>query len=303
MKSGESQNSPTVAITGAAGSLAADIIPGLIDAGYRVVGIDHRSPTTDLGCVWAVCSINDREALRGAMDGCDAVIHLAGIPLEADWDRLLDANIDGTQAVLECARLLKIERVVLASSIHAVGYAPIPPSPETVQDDIAVRPNTFYGVTKAVAEALGSMYHDRFGLNVVCLRIASRFSEPQNERMLRTWLSPSDALRLMKACLTAPSPGYRIVWGVSANTRGYFARSGGDAIGFVPQDDAETYADALFTESVHDPSLLASQWDEDYLGGVFSSPSPPRFEVEANDDSSNEMAWLPPCSNTEGTNS
>lgn len=302
MKSGDSSSSPTVAVTGAAGSLAADIIPGLIDAGYRIVGIDYQTPKNDFGCEWIVCTVNDRDALRVAMEGCEAVIHLAGIPLEDDWSRLLQTNVDGTQAILECARLQNIERVVLASSIHAVGYAHTPSSAEKVQDDIPARPNTFYGATKAFAEVLGSMYHDRFDMNVICLRIASRFSEPQNERMLSTWLSPGDALRLMKACLTTPSPGYRIVWGVSANTRGYFARSGGEEIGFYPQDDAETYAGSIFAESVYDPSLRASKWDEDYLGGVFSSPSPPRFQAQAHEDSSSRTARLTPCPKTEGTN-
>jgi uronate dehydrogenase len=36
-----------------------------------------------------------------------------------------------------------------------------------------VRPDTFYGVSKAFGEALGSLYHDKFGLRVACIRIGS----------------------------------------------------------------------------------------------------------------------------------
>src|SRR5690554_3663332 len=115
-----------IAVTGAAGSLAADLIPGLVALGYEVVGIDQKRPASSLRCEWVECSISDRGALLAAFAGCDAIVHLAGIPLEANWDALLRSNIDGTQAVLECARLQQIKRVVLASSIHAAGYVPVP---------------------------------------------------------------------------------------------------------------------------------------------------------------------------------
>lgn len=279
-----------IGVTGAAGSLAADIIPGLIEAGYTVVGIDQVSPENTFGCDWAICSINDRISLQAALEGCDAIIHLAGIPLEADWHSILGTNIDGTQAVLESARLLQIDRVVLASSIHATGYVPVPSDSNTVADDVPVRPDTFYGVSKATVEALGSLYHDRFGMDVICIRIASRFDQPQNERMLSTWLSPTDAVRLVHACLTTRSPGFRLVWGMSANTRRYLSANGGNEIGYVAQDDAEVFAESLFEDSVQNPSLLASQWDHDYLGGIFSSPNPPRFRLDVNDDSTHRAS-------------
>lgn len=263
-----------IALTGAAGSLAADIMPGLLDLGYEIVAIDRVVPADPLdGPSWVRCDITDRAALAGALAGCEAVVHLAGIPLEDDWESMLAVNIDGTQAVLECARRSGIARAVLASSIHAAGYVPIPYDGSRVPDDVPVRPDTFYGVSKAVLEALGSLYHDRHGLDVVCLRIASRYPRPQNERMLSTWLSPADAVRLFDAALTVPSPGFRLVWGVSANTRGYLGDEGGAALGFVPLDDAEVFAQ----EVLADPDAAASEWDRAFLGGVFSSPEPPRF--------------------------
>lgn len=266
-----------VAVTGAAGSLASDIIPGLIGRGYEIIGIDQRSPLEHPGFEWVECSITDRTALRRALEGCDAVIHLAGIPLESDWDRLLHANIDGTQAVLETARGAGVRRAILASSIHAVGYVEVPPGGDVVPDDVAIRPNTFYGVTKAALEALGSLYHHRHGMDVICLRIASRTERPLGERMLSTWLSPADAERLFHACLIVPSPGFRTVWGVSSNTRGYLASDGGAAIGYCPEDDAETHAPALLKAARTDRSVLASEWDHRFIGGIFSSPEPPTY--------------------------
>jgi len=260
-----------VAVTGAAGSLAGDILPGLIEQGYEIVGIDRRPSSTFAGAAWETCSLDDRERLTAALAGCDAVIHLAGIPLEDDWDSLLAVNIDGTQAVLEASRSAGVRRVILASSIHAAGFVPVPEDGAVVDDDVAIRPNTFYGVSKAALEALGRLYHDRWGLEVVCVRIASRFARPLDERMLSTWLSPADAVRLFAAALRAPDVGYRVVWGVSANTRGYLSTDGGASIGYVPRDDAEVFAADVLGR--------ATAWDRRYIGGVFCSPTPPRFEA------------------------
>ena len=265
-----------VALTGAAGSLGSDVVPGLLELGYELVCIDQRAPEEPAGGTWVRASVNDRPALAEAMTGCDAVVHLAGIPLEDDWEPLMTANIDGTQAVLETARRLGVGRAVLASSIHAAGFVPVPPDGARVPDDVAVRPNTFYGVTKAAVEALGSLYHDRHGINVVCLRIASRQPRPTDTRMLSTWLSPADAVRLLDAALSPAAAGFRIIWGVSANTRGYLSPEGGAAIGFRPEDDAEAWAPELLAAR-DTPSPGTTDWNAHLIGGVFCSPEPPRF--------------------------
>jgi uronate dehydrogenase len=259
----------SVAVTGAAGSLAHDIVPGLAGFGHEIIGLDHREVASFAGARWETCSITDRDRVSAVFAGCDAEIHLAGIPLEDEWDSLLSVNIDGTQAVLEAARRAGVRRVILASSIHAAGFVPVPEDGALIADAVPVRPNTFYGVSKAALEALGSLYHDRWGVEVVCLRIASRFARPQDERLLSTWLSPADAVRLFHAALTVPDVGFRVVWGVSANTRGYLSPAGGASIGFEPHDDAEVYATEV--------AGLTTEWDRHFIGGSFCSPTPPRM--------------------------
>ena len=86
------------------------------------------------------------------------------------------------------------------------------------------------------------MYVDRFGLSVVCLRIGSFRPRPQEERELSTWLSHADGIRLVQAALTA-DVDFAIVYGASANTRRWWPPD--TEIGFVPQDDAEVFADGL----------------------------------------------------------
>ncbi|MFB6783757.1 hypothetical protein ACFCX0_42330 [Streptomyces sp. NPDC056352] len=77
---------------------------------------------------------------------------------------------------------------------------------------------------------------------MVCRRIGSCFERPKDTRMLSTWLSLDDCARLVEAALSAPEPGFRIAWGVSANTRGVFSLDEARSLGYEPQGDAERYA-------------------------------------------------------------
>lgn len=212
-------------------------------------------------------SVTDMAVMERACAGVDAVIHLAGIPTEAPWARILDVNINGTYTVFEAARRAGVPRVVFASSNHAVGFHT--PADYPLSEDVPVAPDTYYGVSKVAGEALGSLYHSRYGLDVVCVRILTCFEELPNPRALATWLSPDDAGRLFEACLTAPSPGYRVVYGVSANTRGGEAWVSLDAareLGYAPLDDAEAHAEkilARFGVVPDDDPMFA------HLGGQF----------------------------------
>ena len=262
-----------ILITGAAGRIGR-MLRARMPRPDRELRLLDRVPVDEPGAITA--DVADLDAMMAACDGADAVLHLGGISGEADWASIRDANIEGTYSVFEAARRAGVPRVVYASSNHAVGFAHQPDDPDLeMPDDLGPRPDTLYGVSKVLGEALGSLYHDRYGLDVICLRIASRFARPQGERMLSTWLSPADAVRLLDACLRAAAPGFRIVWGVSANSRGYLSREGGRAVGFHAEDDAERYADELFAAGRTDPSVLASEWDRRFIGGVFSSPAPP----------------------------
>jgi len=176
---------------------------------------------------------------RRAIAGCDACIHLAAIPVEAPFDQILRSNIQGAWAVFEAARLEGCDRIVFASSNHATGFYPIT---RHVAPSDPVRPDTYYGASKAFGEALGSLYHDKFGLRVACVRIGSALPRPVDVRHLSTWISPGDLGRLVTACLTSPELGFAIVYGVSRNTRGWWDLEPGRRLGYEPEDDSEQFA-------------------------------------------------------------
>ncbi len=132
-----------------------------------------------------------------------------------------------------------VPRIVYASSNHAVGRTP---RTERLGADVHARPDTFYGVGKVAAEALLHLYVDRHLIDAVCVRIGSFLDRPTTRRQLSTWLSPGDAVRMFHAALTAPGPGFAVIYGVSANTRGWWDLAPGRALGYHPEDDAEVYA-------------------------------------------------------------
>ena len=79
-----------------------------------------------------------------------------------------------------------------------------------------------------------SLYVDRYGLDAVSCRIGSFLPEPETTRALSTWLSHDDCVRMVHAALTATAPGFAVLYGVSANTRGWWDLAPGRALGYEP---------------------------------------------------------------------
>ena len=259
---------PVIVITGAAGLVGSMLRPRLARPGRTLRVLDIAPLAAGPGEEVIQASVTDLDAMTAACQGADAVIHLAGIPAEASWERIRDLNTEGGYVTFEAARRAGTPRVIFASSNHAVGFAPRSAFP--VPDYAFPAPDTYYGISKATVEALAAMYHYRYGLDAICVRILSCFPRPANVRMLSTWLSPDDAGRLFEACLTADRPGFRVIFGVSANTRGgWVSVAEARALGYRPADDAEAFAAEIIAEhgepDPDDPLLR-------YLGGEFTFP-------------------------------
>lgn len=260
----------TVVMTGAAGGMGSMLRSRLARPGrvLRLLDVAPLAPPPGPGEEEVTASVTDLAAMTSACAGADAVLHLGGIASEAPWERILEMNINGTYTVFEAARRAGTSRVVFASSNHAVGFTPREAFP--VADYAYPAPDTYYGVSKAAGEAIAALYARRYGMDAICVRILSCFERPRNTRMLATWLSPDDAGRLFEACVTAPSPGFRVVYGVSANTRGgWVSLDEARALGYQPRDDAEAYAAQVIAApgepDADDPVFR-------YLGGEFTLP-------------------------------
>jgi uronate dehydrogenase len=257
-----------VLVTGAAGVIGRITCAGLAARGWKVRGLD-KAPldgVDGLADPPIVADIQDADAVRRATAGVEAVVHLAGIPTEAPFADILAANIDGTFQVFDAARREGVRRIVYASSNHAVGYTP---RTELASVDVPPRPDTYYGVSKVFGEALGRLMVDRYGLEVVCLRIGSWKQYPESVRELSTWLSPADGVRLISAALTAPDVGFAVVYGISANTRAWWDLAPARALGYLSVDDAEDYAEQILAEHGEpDPA----DPDVSRIGGSYAGP-------------------------------
>jgi uronate dehydrogenase len=267
----------TVLITGAAGGVGT-LMRGFLPAyGYELRLLDLVPIDGEPDAITA--DLADKEAMREAVRGVDAILHFGGISLEAPFEKILHANIIGTHNLYEAAREEGVRRVIFASSNHAVGFTPRPQgeaplgSSALIPVDTPHRPDTFYGLSKAFGEDLAQFYWDKHGMETVSVRIGSCFMEPTSVRMLSVWLSPSDCARLLHAALAAENVGHTVIYGSSANTRLWWDLSTARALGYEPQDDSEQYAEKLIAEQ---GELEPDNPDHACLGGHFTT-DPPRW--------------------------
>ncbi|WP_333769734.1 NAD-dependent epimerase/dehydratase family protein [Streptomyces sp. IBSBF 2435] len=260
----------TILLTGAAGGLGT-LMRGLLPSyGYRLRLLDLLPIDGEPDAITA--DLADRDALRAAVRGVDAVVHLAGISLESTFEKILRANIEGTYNLYEAAREEGVRRIVSASSNHAVGFTPRPRGDDPlIPVGTPRRPDTYYGLSKCFGEDLAQLYADLHGIDTVSIRIGSCFPEPTTVRMLSVWMSPADGARLLHAALTAEVTGHTVVYGSSANTRLWWDLAPARALGYAPQDDSEVFA----------PPLIAAQGELDpadpahaNLGGAFCTDPP-----------------------------
>lgn len=174
-----------VLVTGGVGLVGTSVVQRLLDKGYRVRIVD-RLAEQDLSeearqllerAEYATCDINNIDALREQMTGCDQVVHLAALPAPSVGrpEEVFHVNADGTFKVFQAAADLGIRRVVQASSINAVGlyygvrttdplYFPVDEQHPHLGTDA-------YSFSKWVVEEIGEYFWRRDGISSVALRL------------------------------------------------------------------------------------------------------------------------------------
>jgi uronate dehydrogenase len=256
-------------LTGAAGGLGRELRPRL----KRHCEVLRLSDIADLGSAAAgeelvPAALERADAVLRLLDGVDAVVHLGGISVEGPFEPILQANIVGVYNLYEAARRQRVKRIVFASSNHVTGFYR---QDEVIDPRAPMRPDSYYGISKAFGENLSRFYFDRYGIETVCLRIGSSFPEPKDRRMLATWLSYDDLERLVVASLTAPVVGHCVVYGMSDNTTTWWDNTSAAHLGFRPRDSSEPYRAAA---EARQPELDRSDPAVVYQGGGFVTKGP-----------------------------
>ncbi len=232
-----------ILITGATGDVGRMLYPSL-QPDYRLRLHYRRQPpsTLALGDQSVRGNIENFADVMHMVTGIDAIVHLAAeSSAYATWETVRGPNIDGLYNVFEAARRAGVPKIVFASTNHVMGMydrdQAWPINPEQ-----PIRPDGYYGVSKAFGEALARYYVDAFGLSIICLRIGWALERPHNETALRMWLSPRDLGQLVRLSLETPRH-FGLYYGVSNNTRRTWdIENAQRELGYNPVDDSEVFA-------------------------------------------------------------
>lgn len=167
----------------------------------------------------------DYADLKSKMAGHDAVIHLAWNTKQENYDtgEFDPNNILGVHNVYRAAVETGTKRLIMISSVHTHKFENRGPDAPLLKPFDLPLPDSPYGASKCFVESLGRHYAEKYGLEVICIRLGGVNAadvppeSPASER--RVWLSHRDLSDLMQACLQAAEVpyNYTILYAVSNN--------------------------------------------------------------------------------------
>ena len=199
-------------VTGGAGFIGSHLAARLATLGHDVVVFDNLTsgkrenveaaaagvPDGKGQIELVAADILDADTLAGAMDGCAAVFHqaaVASVPRSfADPAASLRANVEGTAVVLESARAMEIDTVVMASSSSIYGDTPTLPKHEGMPRT----PLSPYALSKAVDEQLLEMWTNTYGMRTAGLRYFNIFGPRQDPNSEYAAVIPKFITRMMR---------------------------------------------------------------------------------------------------------
>lgn len=251
-----------IAITGAAGKVGRVVSEAFDEAEQSLfTHSEHADLDSEL------LDATDRDAFEDALADSDVLVHLAWNPADRDaWDEGDEANVRMADNAFEAAIAADLDRVVMASSAHAFGLynrddptefeAMVERPSTTVRPDTPPRPDSYYGVAKVAIEGLAQFYADRYGLEVVVVRVGWLMDETKlretaddaaaRHRFARAmWLSPRDCRSLFRAAVEHPIESSPVVaHGISRNGDRYLSLTETmQRLGYRPRDDAAAVLD------------------------------------------------------------
>ena len=229
----------TLLVTGAAGRIGTFLRSEL--AGKYRLRLSDIVPVRDLrpGETFVKADLAKMSDMLRATKGVDAVVHFGGQSGEATWEAIRAANIDGFYHTLEAARRNGVRRFLVATSNHAVGFYRCT---EKIDHRVYPKPDSRYGVSKVFNEALASLYADKYGMQLFCMRIGNVNHAPIDRRRLSIWISGRDMAQLVTIGVEHPDIRFELVYGISDNRRGWYDNRNARRLGYRPQDRSEPYA-------------------------------------------------------------
>ena len=204
-------------------------------------------------------NIAELDTIIPAFEGQHTVVHLAADrSANADWESALRNNFVGVYNVYEAAKRTGVKRVVFGSSQHAIGgfyqdepyktilagkFDQVKRPFKLIDETVPIRPDGYYGASKAYAEGLGSYYSEFHGISSINIRIGwtiSNDNPTSNGGGLAMWLSHRDTAQIHVKAVDAPDLlMYTVVFAMSNNYWNIFSlEKARKVLGYEPQDDA-----------------------------------------------------------------
>jgi len=181
-------------ITGATGFIGSHLTELLIERGCNVVAFDRYNPNNHWG--WLEHSdykndlniilgdIRDYDSVSKAMEGCDAVFHLAaliGIPYSyVSPLAYIRTNVEGTYNVLEAGKNMDLEQVLITSTSETYGTAQYVP----IDEKHPLVGQSPYSASKIAADQLAISYYKSFELPVKLVRPFNTYGPRQSARAI-----------------------------------------------------------------------------------------------------------------------
>ena len=181
-----------VLITGGTGFIGSHLAELCVEKGFNVIAFDRYNPNNHWGWLEESKYNNDIEVILGdvrdydsvskAMSGCSAVFHLAaliGIPYSYNSPlAYIRTNVEGTYNILEAAKNLKMEQVLITSTSETYGTAQYVP----IDENHPLVGQSPYSASKIAADQLAISYYRSFELPVKIVRPFNTYGPKQSAR-------------------------------------------------------------------------------------------------------------------------
>jgi len=223
-----------VVVTGGSGRAGQYVLADLKAAGYEVRNVDQKPAE---GARYLHAELTDLGQTVEALRGAERVVHLAAIPSPGRHPEsvVFGRNVMSTWNVLEAAEILGIEKLVLASSVNAVGLAysqhRIQPAQFPVDETQPPRPEESYSLSKWVGEEMAAAFARKRPVQIASFRFHAlwdvshrRSSEPPQPDPLRGardlwgYTDIRDAARACRLALEANWEGHEAFFLTAADT-------------------------------------------------------------------------------------
>ncbi len=247
-----------VLITGAAGQVGTALWQAWEEADIYTLTLTDIQPIEGARSRVVEADIRDYAAMHELCRDQDVLVHLAYIRQESLGKTPGEvSDIGASLTLFEAARENGIKKIVYASTNHVSGWNERLSSPPRFSTGDQVRPDSWYGAMKGMAEVAGRYLVDAHDMRFISFRIGT-FSggyEPNGIRHCSTLLTPRDCVQLFGLAVDYDGPvTYLVTYGRSGNSDGYqqsFLDISGavEVLGYQPQDNlVKTHLHKFFSD-------------------------------------------------------